>query len=66
MSTISYETASTTVEDLAKAQEIISALPPEEREKIEIKDGHITGPVEVVHKVEELLTHDKSTGTSGD
>lgn len=66
MSIASHETISTAVDDPAKALEIIRALPPEEREKIQVKNGQIIGPAEIVHNVRDLLSHDRSSGTSGD
>lgn len=63
---MTHETTSATIDDTKHAAEIVRSLPPEEREQVLIKDGHITGATPLVEKVQELLAHDKSGGTSGD
>ncbi len=62
----SHETISATVDNPAKTLEIIRGLPPEERDKVQVKEDHLTGSAEIVQKVQDLLIHDRSTGTSGD
>lgn len=63
---MTHETTSATIDDEKHATEIVRMLPPEEREQVQIKDGHITGPSNLISKVQDLLTRDRSSGTSGD
>lgn len=63
---MTHETTSATIDDTKHAAEIVRSLPPEEREQVQIKDGHITGATLLVKKVQDLMARDKSGGPSGD
>lgn len=52
--------------DPEKVKSIVQGLPPEEREKVLLKDGQVIGPKALVDKVAALIKGDDSHGTAGD